>query len=217
MAISSRTKNDAVYKKLRQDIIKGRLFPGQRLVMAELAKGFGVSETPVREAIRRLESEGLVAFTPHSGAVVADIDEAALVEIYLIRTELEALAARLAAAHITERDLEQIERKNGDIRRAIDDGRLDLVGPLNKEFHLKIYRSAPYPRLYKMIADLWDAFERWPGVFTYVPERAASSVIEHREIIEALRQGDADRAVGLIKDQKSRTKEALQTYLAVKG
>ncbi len=89
MSVVAKTKNVAVYEKLRQDIIKGRLKPGQRVVMGDLAKKVGSSETPVREAIRRLESEGYVIFTPHAGAVVTQIDGAALAEIYLIRIALE--------------------------------------------------------------------------------------------------------------------------------
>jgi DNA-binding GntR family transcriptional regulator len=75
MPIASKTKNVAVYKKLRQAIIKGKLKPGQKLIMAELAKSFGLSETPVREAIRRLESDGHVHFTPHLIAIVTNLDE----------------------------------------------------------------------------------------------------------------------------------------------
>src|SRR5512133_2830966 len=112
MAIVPKTKNVAVYRKLRQNILKGKLKPGQKIVMADLAKEFGLSETPVREAIRRLESDGYVQFTPHMGAVVTGIDEGQLVEIYLIRSELEALAARLAGAYVTERDLDFLVRKN---------------------------------------------------------------------------------------------------------
>ena len=98
MTIASKTKNVAVYDKLRQGIIKGKLKPGQKVVMGELAKAFGMSETPVREAIRRLESEGYIDFTPHMGAIVTKIDERELVEIYLIRIALEELATKLEKA-----------------------------------------------------------------------------------------------------------------------
>ena len=214
MPIIAKTKNVAVYERLRQDIIKGRLKPGQRIVMGDLAKRLGASETPVREAIRRLESEGYVAFTPHAGAVVTQIDGAALAEIYLIRIELEALATRLAGPHIDAQTIGYLIRKNRDMEAAIQGGKYENLGRLNKEFHLRIYGAAPYPRLYKMICDLWDTFERWPCVFSYVPERAAASVEEHRRIIAALESGDVDRADGLMKEQKERALKALQNYLA---
>jgi DNA-binding GntR family transcriptional regulator len=214
MAIVSKTKNVAVYRKLRQSIIKGKLKPGQKLVMADLAKMFGLSETPVREAIRRLESDGYVHFTPHTGAVVTRIDEGKLVEIYLIRIELEALATRLASPHITERDIEFLKKKNHSMETAIQQNKYEDLGALNKDFHLRIYKAAPFPRLYKMICDLWDTFERWPSVFSYVPERAVASVEEHKKIIEALRVGDMEQSDRLMKEQKVRAMAALQKYMA---
>jgi len=214
MAIVSKTKNVAVYNKLRQGIIKGKLKPGQKVVMAELAKAFGLSETPVREAIRRLESEGYIDFTPHMGAIVTKIDERELVEIYLIRIALEELATRLASPHIGEKDIDFLNRKNHEMEVAIQQGRYEILAAINKTFHLRIYKAAPFPRLYKMICDLWDTFERWPSVFSYVPERAAASVEEHKKIIQALRARDMDQADRLIKEQKERTLEALQKYMA---
>ena len=214
MVIVSKTKNVAVYNKLRQSIIKGKLKPGQKVVMAELAKAFGLSETPVREAIRRLESEGYIDFTPHMGAIVTKIDEGELVEIYLIRIALEELATRLASPHITEKDINFLNKKNREMEIAIQQGRYEILAGINKLFHLRIYKAAPFPRLYKMICDLWDTFERWPSVFAYVPERAAASVEEHKKIIQALRAGDMEQADRLIKEQKERTLEALQKYMA---
>jgi DNA-binding GntR family transcriptional regulator len=214
MTIVSKTKNVAVYRKLRQGIIKGKLKPGQKLVMADLAKTFGLSETPVREAIRRLESDGYVHFTPHTGAVVTKIDEGKLVEIYLIRIELEALATRLASPHITDRDIEFLNKKNHSMETAIQQNKYEDLGALNKDFHLRIYKAAPFPRLYKMICDLWDTFERWPSVFSYVPERAVASVEEHKKIIEALKVGDMEQSDRLMKEQKVRAMAALQKYMA---
>jgi DNA-binding GntR family transcriptional regulator len=214
MAIASKTKNVAVYNKLRQGIIKGKLKPGQKVVMADLAKAFGLSETPVREAIRRLESEGYVDFTPHTGAIVTKIDEGELVEIYLIRIALEELATRLASPHITEKDIDFLNKKNREMEMAIQQNRYEILAGINKLFHLRIYKAAPFPRLYKMICDLWDTFERWPSVFSYVPERAAASVEEHKKIIQALQARDTDLADQLIKEQKERTLKALQKYMA---
>jgi DNA-binding GntR family transcriptional regulator len=214
MAIASKTKNVAVYNKLRQGIIKGKLKPGQKVVMADLAKAFGLSETPVREAIRRLESEGYVDFTPHTGAIVTKIDEGELVEIYLIRIALEELATRLASPHITEKDIDFLNKKNREMEMAIQQNRYEILAGINKLFHLRIYKAAPFPRLYKMICDLWDTFERWPSVFSYVPERAAASVEEHKKIIQALQTRDTDQADQLIKEQKVRTLKALQKYMA---
>jgi DNA-binding GntR family transcriptional regulator len=212
MPIATKTKNVAVYGKLRQAIIKGKLKPGQKIVMADLAKSFGLSETPVREAIRRLESDGYVHFTPHTGAIVTKIDQGELVEVYLIRIALEALATRLASPHISEKDIDYLNKKNHEIEEAIRQKRYENIGRINKDFHLRIYRAAPFPRLYKMICDLWDTFERWPSVFAYVPQRASAAVEEHKQIIAALKRGDVDLADRLMKEQKERAMEALQKY-----
>lgn len=214
MPIASKTKNVAVYRKLRQAILKGKLKPGQKIVMADLAKTFGLSETPVREAIRRLESDGYVHFTPHTGAIVTKIDEDELVEVYLIRIALEALATRLASPHITDKDIDFLNKKNQEIEAAIQQKKYENIGGINKDFHLRIYKAAPFPRLYKMICDLWDTFERWPSVFAYVPQRAIASVEEHKNIIQALKRGDTDLADRLMKEQKERAMEALQKYTA---
>jgi DNA-binding GntR family transcriptional regulator len=214
MFIESKTKNVAVYEKLRQDIVQGKLKPGQKIVMRDLAKEFGLSETPVREAIRRLQSDGYVHFTPHLGALVSKIDESELAGIYLIRIALEGLATRLAAPHITAGDIDFLTAKNNEMERAIERRRYENLGGLNRDFHMRIYRAVPFERLYKMIDDLWGAFERTQSVFSYVPERAVASVEEHRRIIEALKAGDVDRADQLMQAQKERTMEALQRYLA---
>jgi DNA-binding GntR family transcriptional regulator len=213
MKPKGKTKNLLVYEKIRQGIIKGTLRPGQKLVMAALAKKFKTSETPIREAIRRLESDGYVTFTPHSGAMVTEINREELSEIYVIRISLEALATRLAVPFISAEDLSWLKKKNDEMKTVIEQDRFEQLARLNKAFHLRIYKAAPFPRLYKMISDLWDAFERWPSVFTYIPERAADAVREHEQIIEALETADVDRADNLMKEQKKKSLEALQHYM----
>lgn len=212
MPKDGKTKNLVVYKKLRQEIIKGAIKPGQKLVMASLAKSFGCSETPIREAIRRLESDGYVTFTPHSGAMVTKINDKELSEIYVIRISLEALATRLAVPCISQKDITWLKKKNEEMKVAVENNRYETLARLNKEFHLRIYRAAPYPRLYKMISDLWDAFERWPSIFSFVPKRAGTAISEHEQIIEALSTADVERADSLIKEQKKNTLKALQSY-----
>ena len=119
MAVTFKTKNEAVYERLRHDIIDGKLKPGQRIVISDLSKEFGFSEIPIREAIRRLDSEGLLQVTPHVGTIVTEIDEKEVTEIYLIRIELESLAAKLATPHISETDLDFLNKKNQEMELAI--------------------------------------------------------------------------------------------------
>ena len=213
MSLKFITKNVAVYEALRKDIIEGRLKPGQKIIMSEVAKEFGLSDIPVREAIRRLESEGYVHFTPHVGAIVSELDGDKIIELYLIRTELESLATRLAVPHVTSRDIDFLIKKNQEMELAIQAEKLEKLGALNKEFHLRIYRAAPYPTLTQLIEDLWEKMERTQCVFSFVPERAVESVEEHKKIIEALTAKDTKLAEQLVKNQKSFTMRALQRFI----
>jgi DNA-binding GntR family transcriptional regulator len=210
------TKSEAVRLKLRQRIIERELKPGQKIVISEIAKEFGISEIPVREAIKKLESEGLVKFTPHVGAMVNAIAGDEFLEIYLMRIELEALATKLSAEHMKVEDIAELKGFVEKAEQAIEEGRIDLLGSLNKSFHLKIYRTAPYPFLFKTIVDLWEKFELMKCVFAYVPERAVPSWGEHKIIVEALEQRDAERAAKLVRQQKNRTKRALEKILSSK-
>jgi DNA-binding GntR family transcriptional regulator len=213
MSLKFITKNVAVYEALRKDIIEGRMKPGQKIIMSEVAKDLGLSDIPVREAIRRLESEGYVHFTPHIGAVVSELDADKIVELYLIRIELESLATRLAVAHITSGDIDFLIKKNREMEQAVKAEKYEKLSALNKEFHLRIYQAAPYPALNQLIEDLWEKMERTQAVFTFVPDRAVASVEEHKGIIEALKAKDTALSEKLIKNQKSFTMASLERYL----
>ena len=217
MGIEFKTKTEVVHERIREEIMAGKMKPGQRLVISELAKNFGLSEIPVREAIRRLESEGIVQFTPHVGAVVSKINEKEFLEIYIIRIELEALATRLAAPHIKEKDIDFLCNLIQKAETAIKRGKNEKLGPLNKDFHLKIYQAAPYPNLFGMIVNLWEKFELTQSVFAYVPKRAIPSWNEHKSIVDALKDNDAERASALVRAQKMKTMSALEKYLKDNG
>jgi len=210
MDVQFKTKTEIVHAKLHRDIIAGKLRPGQRVIISDLAKEFGFSEIPIREAIRSLETAGLVRFTPHVGAVVSQFNEREFLEIYIIRIELEVLATRLAAPHITEADLGFLDKNVEKTEKAIQQNKHDKIGPLNKEFHLRIYQTAPYPYLLDLIKSLWEKFELYQSVFAYVPDRAIPSCQEHKKIIEALRVKNGVLAERLVKEQKKRTIRALK-------
>ena len=215
MDVQFKTKTEIVHAKLHQDIIAGKLRPGQRIIISELAKDFGFSEIPVREAIRSLETAGLLRFTPHVGAVVSEFNEREFLEIYLIRIELEVLATRLAVAHMTEADLDFLFKNVEKTEEAIKQNKINKIGPLNKEFHLRIYQAAPYPYLLNLIKSLWEKFELYQSVLAYVPDRAIPSCREHKKIIEALRAKNGTLAERLVKDQKESTIRALKERLDV--
>ena len=213
MSLKFQTKNQAVYEALRKGIIAGKLKPGQKIIMSDVAKELGLSDIPVREAIRRLESDGLVTFTPHLGAVVSKIDEHDFIETYLIRIELESLATRLAVPHIKSEDILFLVNKNKEMAKALHKNQYEKIGAINKDFHLRIYHAAPYSFLNQLIASLWERLERTQSVFAFVPERAGASVLEHEKIIETLKKRDGKLSEKLMKEHKSRTMSVLGEFL----
>lgn len=213
--ITFKTKNEAVYENLRREIVEGKLNPGEKLTFSKLSEKFGLSETPIREAVKKLESEGLLSITPHVGAIVSKIDADEIIEFYLIRTELESLATKLAISYITDSEIENLNANIEEMGVAISMKRFESLGKLNKEFHLGIYRSAPFPHLYKLIAELWDKVHRIrsvDGVFIVAPERALESLAEHKEIIEAIKQKNRKLAAELVTKQKLNSLRAIARF-----
>ncbi|MDQ3156823.1 MAG: GntR family transcriptional regulator [Actinomycetota bacterium] len=182
------SKSDIVCAMLRELIITGELSSGEFLRQRDLATRFGVSQTPVREALSRLESEGLVVSDPHRGASVVESRSGAIEDNAQIRATLESLGARLAAREISVPQLEVLRRLNAEMTSLPeDDGR---YAALNREFHFTIYEAAGSPMLLSMMRLLWQAMPDGPKVI----RTHAESARQHGEIIAALADGDADFA-----------------------
>jgi DNA-binding GntR family transcriptional regulator len=209
MPVNFKTKSQAVYEVLRHDILSGKLKPGEKIVISSLAEAFGLSGIPVREAMKKLESEGLLQVTPHSGTTVSRFDGKEFVEIGMIRGEMEALATRLAAPYLNEVDISFLEKKIQEMESAMREKHYRMLSSLNRDFHLRIYKAAPYPYLYKLIVDLWEKSNRAQSVYILSPERATVSIKEHKEILEALRQKDGILAEKLMRGQKKRSLETI--------
>lgn len=181
-------KTDLVAALIRELIISGELRAGQQLRQRDLAARFQVSQTPVREAMRRLESEGLVAGDAHRGFTVVEADAGHTEENYRIRAVLESLAASLAADRIDGAGIERLERLNGPMRTMADD---DPAYPeLNREFHFALYEHAGSPLLLSLMRLLWQSLRGGPRVLRSHRESAR----QHDEIIDALRRGDGEAA-----------------------
>jgi DNA-binding GntR family transcriptional regulator len=182
------TKQERVYRALRERIVDGVYGPGYRIVIDGLAAEFGVSALPIREAIRRLEAEGLVIFRPNAGAHVAPVDPAAFHEDMTVLAVLEGYITALASDHITQADLDRLVEINDEMKRAME--RLDVLGfgQLNHEFHALIYDRCPNDVLAGAVRNIsrrMDANRR--TVFLQIPTRGAESVREHGGIIDLLR------------------------------
>jgi DNA-binding GntR family transcriptional regulator len=184
-----RSKSDVVADALREEIRLGRLESGALLRQRDLADRFGVSPTPVREALRRLEAEGFVVSVLHRGAQVVRREQARLEENFLIRAALEPLAAQLAAERITADDLTELTRLHERLSAA-DDCDAAALAELNQAFHLRIYEAAASPVLMTLLRLLWSSAGETPSRRRGARESSA----QHAAILDALRRGDGEAA-----------------------
>jgi DNA-binding GntR family transcriptional regulator len=182
------SKTDMVSALLREMILSGELRGSQALRQRDIALQFDVSQTPVREALRRLESEGLVVSDPHRGATVAEARAGSVEENYQIRAALESLGARLAAKSINEKQLAHLSELNETMRAV---GEADAAyAPLNRKFHFFIYESADSPLLLSLMRLLWQSMPGGPRVLRSHGE----STRQHAALLAALRAGDGEAA-----------------------
>jgi len=188
---------ELVFEAIREAIISGHLKPGERLMEIQLAEELGVSRTPVREAIRKLEQEGLVVMVPRKGAYVADISMKDIAEVFEIRGALEGLAAELAAERATEEELERLERLLVAIGECIE--RQDVDGMIEKdtEFHDLLFSASHNERLVQILSLLREQIQRFRSRTLARVERMKVALEEHKAIVEALGRRDSELARSL--------------------
>jgi len=189
-----RTMQEIAYDAIRDGILAGRHGPGQRLIAEDLARELGVSRMPVREALHRLEAAGLVAITPHRGAVVSELSERECIEIYHVRAVLDGLATRLATPNLTEADHARLNGLLADMEAGVEAKDPQRVLNVNREFHTLIWIAARAPRLRDFLENLYDASQRFRNISVLIPGRLDQITHEHRLIVEALARGDAAAA-----------------------
>jgi DNA-binding GntR family transcriptional regulator len=178
------SKTDMVAALIREQIITGELAAGEQLRQRDLAARFQVSQTPVREAMRRLESEGLVIGDTHRGFTVVEPDDGPVEENFQIRAALESLGASLAARKIDAAGIGRLQELN-DRMRALDEDD-PRYADLNREFHFSVYEYARSPLLLSLMRLLWASLHGGPKV----ARSHAESAQQHEAILAALRAGD---------------------------
>lgn len=186
--------SDRVYRAIRKDILNGTLPPAARLVELQLASQLDVSRTPVREALKRLAAEGLVALDPVRGMVVREINPSEAEDIYMIREVLDGLSARLAAERISPTALGKLHVLTELMQQAADDHRWEAVVQMNISFHEVLYSAAGNERLSLIARSLEESVRRFSTMAFSHPERVADVIEEHAEIIHSLEERDPDRA-----------------------
>lgn len=185
---------DIVFENLRNAILEGDLKAGKRLMEVQLAEQLGVSRTPIREAIRKLELEGLVVMLPRKGAYVANMSFKDLIDVLEIRASLEGLAAFLAAERRRDEDIEELERVAKEFEKSVRETDIDNVLKKDIEFHEKIFLMANNKKLYHLITTLWEQVHRFRVTYVSNYEASLSLVEEHKKILEAIKSGDSELA-----------------------
>jgi len=196
-----KTKSEVVYDFLKKKISNGHYKPDEKIVISDVARQLDASYIPIREAIKRLQSEGFLDTTPHVGAKVIKIDQHEFEQIAMVRAELEGLATRLSTAYLSEKDFKELDRINREGDILVKTKSYRQLAELNKKFHFKIYQSLPHQVILKMISDLWDKARMLPHLFIYSAERCKQSQKEHKLIVKALKKDDGETASDIIKKQ----------------
>ncbi|MDE6950490.1 MAG: GntR family transcriptional regulator [Lachnospiraceae bacterium] len=185
-----------VFHKLREDILSGKYKEHEELKEVAIGEELGVSRTPVREAFRQLELEGLIQIIPNKGAFVTGITVKDVKDIYMIRSRLEGLCARWATEHITEEQMEEMEENVYLTEFHAKKGHMEQIAELDNRFHDILYEACDSKMLEHLLKDYHNYVLRIRRK-TLVTDRATVSNNEHRMIMEAIRDKDADKAENL--------------------
>ena len=184
------SKSQLAYRYIRERIDDGRYVPGYRLVLAQIAGELDVSVVPVREAIRRLEAEGLVTFQRNVGAQVALIKETEYLHTMQTLSIVEGAATSLSAPHLSPEHLRRAREINERMRRTLDDFDPHRFTALNLEFHSVLFEECPNPHVLDLVHRGWNRMNVLrDSSFSFVPGRARESVEEHERIIELIEDG----------------------------
>ncbi|ADD41322.1 GntR family transcriptional regulator [Stackebrandtia nassauensis] len=189
------SKAEYVHEVLRNEIMSGQLTAGAAVPQDEIARRLGVSITPVREALRRLESEGLISYRPHRGATVSELSQDAAHELYLLRGAIEGLCARLAADRITDAELAELHRIHDLMLTEQANGSVENLADHSRQFHDLIARAGGPAFLADHLSSIWKNHPvPTENSLWHDPTDAARFLEAHRDLLEALTARDATRA-----------------------
>ncbi len=177
---------DVVFNTLRQAILKGELAPGERLMEIQLAEKLGVSRTPIREAIRKLELEGLVLMIPRKGAEVARISEKSLRDVLEVRRSLEELAIELACERMTQEELKELEEAQKKFGDAIETGDAMAIAETDEHYHDLIYQGTGNDKLVQILNNLREQMYRYRLEYIKDKDKRQILLLEHDHILKAL-------------------------------
>lgn len=205
---------DVVFNNLREAILKGELVPGERLMEKQLAEKMGVSRTPIREAIRKLELEGLVIMVPRKGAEVAKITKKDIKDVLEVRATLEALAVKLACQKMDEEQLERLRKVNKEFSVAASNKEIELLIQKDVEFHDIIFECTNNDKLIQIVNNLREQIYRFRVEYIRMKNDCTILAKEHNEILSCIEQKDITHAKEIaakhIENQEKAVVEMLQ-------
>ncbi len=208
---------DVVFQTLREAILKGELKPGERLMELQLASKLGVSRTPIREAIRMLEQEGLAVTVPRKGAEVAKMTEKNMEDVLQIREALDDLAVQTACDKMTEQQLVELTLAKKNFENAIQAGNLKKIVEFDVEFHDIIYEATDNPKLVAMLNNLREQIYRYRVEYLKEKENYPRLIKEHEAILNALKMKDREKAVDYMRCHIRNQAEAVKAVIREQG
>lgn len=189
---------DVVFNTLRQAILRGELKPGERLMEIQLANKLGVSRTPIREALRKLELEGLVNMVPRKGAEVADITEKSLRDVLEVRKALEELSVQLACEKITEEEIEELKRVAERFKDTLNDQDVTKIAEADVAFHDVIYTATDNQKLILLLNNLREQMYRYRVEYLKKEEAYPQLIAEHEELIDNISKRNKEEATRIM-------------------
>jgi len=196
-----------VFESLKHSIVRGKISSGEWLVESHIAETLGISRTPVREAIHKLEREGLIERQPRGGFTVLGLKRDDIEETFGIRSVLEGYAARLAAVKHEAQELEKLENKIDEFQIALDRKKMNLLPAINTEFHDLLYSLSKSPKLINMINGLRDQIYLYRQMILKERKFASTSNLDHKKMLKYIRKRDAEGAERLVRGHILRGQE----------
>ena len=208
---------DVVFNTLREAILRGDLQPGERLMELQLASKLGVSRTPIREAIRMLEQEGLAVTMPRKGAEVAKMTLKGMEDVLEIRGALDELASQLACERITEEQLVRLEERKKDFEVSLKSGDVKLIAEADVNFHDVIYEATGNPKLVILLNNLREQIYRYRVEYIKDANNHPILIKEHEAIYQSLLHRDEEEAVVSIREHVANQATAVKEVIVKQG
>ena len=191
--------------ELRQDVLEGKLRPGERIGQEELAERFSASRIPVREGLKLLEAEGLVTIVPNAGAWVSKLDAFEFDQTYKLREQVESLAIRESIDNLSDSQIQRLRELAEEIAAATN---VETFLRLDREFHLLTYAGAEFGLLHDLVQRFWNSTQHYRRAFAQGLDldRQWATDAEHRLIVDSIVRKDHDAAAGLVRGHIRRTR-----------